>query len=148
MHGATVWLLAALAVALVGTGVVGLLWLSRTSTLTNRVGSFACSLAPDPGGPWRTGVAQYGRVRMYWWRRASIVPRAAAVWERAGIVILERQTLPARPAPGERPVAVFVRCRVTGARGERVVCLQMSPDAYAGFTSWIEATPTSVGSVI
>lgn len=148
MHGATEWLLVGLAVALVL--VVGgmLAWLSRTSTLTRRVGSVPCAVADESNGHWRAGVAQYGRVRMYWWRLHSLAPRAAAVWPRAGIVVLERRPEPEAPAPGERTVAVVVRCRVTSPGGTTEVSLRMSPDAYAGFTSWIEATPTVVRRVI
>jgi hypothetical protein len=138
-----VGLLAGLAVALVAAVVLATLWLSRTSTLSNRVGSFHCALSDDPTGPWHGGVAEYGRVRMYWWRLRSIAPRAAAVWDRRGIVVLERRLLP----EGAEPTAVVVRCRV-GSAGPAQVWLRMSPDAYSGFTSWLEATPTTVGAVI
>ena len=72
----TVGLIIGLAAALLVVAVV--LWVSRTTTLTRRIGSFGCQLAEREGGPWRAGIAQYGRVRMYWWRRASLAPRAAA----------------------------------------------------------------------
>ncbi len=111
MPGATVGLLVALAVA-VALVVAGGLWLSRTRTLTRRVGSFACLLAEREGGPWRAGIAQYGRVRMYWWRRASLVPRAASVWQRQGLVVLERRALPAHRLPRERALSVVVHCQV------------------------------------
>jgi hypothetical protein len=145
VHGATAWLLVGLTVALVGAFAAGVLWLSRLRTLNRRLGSVSCSLADGESGPWRRGIAQYGRARMYWWRRNSLAPRAAAVWARAGIAVLERHALPAPPG---RPPAVLARCRVTGPAGPAEVCLQMSADAFAGFTSWIEATPTSVGAVI
>lgn len=144
MHVATLGLLAGLAVALVAAVVLGGLWLSRTSTLSNRVGSFHCALSDDPTGPWRGGIAEYGRVRMCWWRLRSIAPRAAAVWVRRGIVVLERRFLP----NGAEPTAVVVHCRVGTAAGPAEVWLRMSPDAYSGFTSWIEATPTTVGAAI
>lgn len=148
MHGATEWLLVGLAVALV-LGVGGMLaWLSRTSVLTRRVGSVPCAVADDASGPWRAGIAQYGRVRMYWWRLDSLAPRAAAVWPRSGIVVLERRPEPEVLTPGERAVAVVVRCRVTSPGGTTEVSLRMSPDACAGFTSWIEATPAVVRRVI
>lgn len=145
MGGVAIEVLVGLVAVLVCAFGVGLLWLSRLRTLNRRTGSFSCSTAAADSGPWRRGIAQYGRARMYWWRRNSLSPRAAAVWSRSGIVVLERRPLP--HAPG-RPVAVLARCRVIGEHGTGEVFLQMSADAYAGFTSWIEATPRSVGSVI
>ena len=145
MHGATWWLVAALLVVLALAALAMILWVSRTTTLSNRVGSFACAVADDHGGPWRAGIAQYGHQRMYWWRRASIAPRAAGIWHRAGIVVLERST---EPAPGGAPAFVVARCEVTTPSGRRTVRLRMSADAYAGFTSWIEATPRAVRTVI
>lgn len=127
--------------------VVGALWLSRTRTLARRVGSFGCMLAETEGEQGARGVAQYGAVRLYWWRRMSIMPRPARTWSRHGISVLERTPLPL--VPGRSP-AVVARCRVTPADGGAVmeVRLQMSVDAFAGFTSWLEATPSRVGSVI
>ena len=129
--------------------VVGGLWLSRTRTLSRRVGSFSCILVelhPAESTPAR-GVGQYGSMTLYWWRRYSIVPRPARVWSRSSIEVLERTVLP--PVPG-RPQAVVARCRVALSSDGRQqeITLQMSADAYAGFTSWIEATPSRVGKVI
>lgn len=145
MHGATVGLLAGLLVLVL---VVGALWWSRTSTLTRRVGSFACQVAEHEGGPWRAGIAQYGRVRMCWWRRASLLPRAAFVWQRQGLVVLDRRGVPADRQPGQRPVAVVVHCRVRTEREPTELWLQMAPAAYAGFMGWIEATPTTVVGMV
>lgn len=148
MRGETVGLLVGLALA-VALVAVAALWVSRTRTLNRRVGSFPCHTAPTEAGPWRAGVAQYGRVRMYWWRRASLVPRAALVWQRQGLVVLDRHALPADRRPGQRPVMVVVHCRVQTQDGPAELWLQMGPGAYAGFAGWIEAAPTSsVGSVI
>jgi hypothetical protein len=144
----TVGLILGLAVAVLV--VLAGLWVSRTATLTRRVGSFGCLLAERESGPWRAGIAQYGRVRMYWWRRASLLPRAAAVWRRQGIVVVERHTVPAAPAPGQRALAVVVHCRLVGEQDggrPRELWLKMAPAAYAGFTGWIEATPTAVRAV-
>ncbi len=127
--------------------LVTLLWLSRTAALGRRVGSFACATADRRDGPWATGVAQYGATRLYWWRRASLLPRPTRVWRRAGIVVLDRDVV----AVGDVPTGVVVaRCRVTPERdgASREVHLRMSTEAYAGFTSWIEATPSRVGTVI
>lgn len=126
--------------------LVALVWGSRTAALNRRVGSFACALAPSADGPWASGVAQYGARCLYWWRRASLLPRPAQVWTRRGIDVLERQVLTTDGVA----TGVVVRCRVTPERQghAREVHLRMSPEAYAGFTSWIEATPSRVGTVI
>lgn len=128
--------------------VVAGLWLSRTRTLSRRVGSFSCILVElhRDASPAR-GVGQYGSMTLYWWRRYSIVPRPARVWSRSSIEVLERTNLPLVPG---RPPAVVARCRVAPTSGgpSREITLQMSADAYAGFTSWLEATPSRVGKVI
>lgn len=126
--------------------LVAVLWGSRTAALGRRVGSFPCLVGDGPDGPWARGVAQYGATCLYWWRRASLLPRPAQVWTRAGITVLERHVLEGEGASA----GVVVRCRVTPERQgtAREVHLRMSPEAYAGFTSWIEATPSRVGTVI
>jgi hypothetical protein len=43
---------------------------------------------------------------------------------------------------------VVARCRVRTGASSREVELRMSGGAYAGLTSWLEATPHQVGSVI
>ncbi len=126
--------------------LVGGLWLSRTRTLSHRLGSFSCSFARRPEGPWVRGIAQYGVRRLYWWRLASIVPRPRYVWSRPRIAVVSRSLV---PSPDGRPRIVLVRCRVAGeTSASSEVYLHMSPEAYAGLTSWIEATPSRVTSVI
>ena len=122
------------------------LWLSRTRTLSHRLGSFSCSLARRPVGPWARGIAQYGVRRLYWWRLASILPRARFVWSRPLIQVLSRTE---QAGVDGGPRLVVVRCRVAG-EGTAVheVYLQMSTEAFAGLTSWIEATPSRAASVI
>ena len=135
-------LAALLLLAIIGSG----LWLSRTRTLSHRLGSFSCSLARRPEGPWARGIAQYGVRRLYWWRRASILPRPRHVWSRPRIAVVSRTAV---PSPDGRPHIVLVRCRVASETSESSdVYLQMSPEAYAGLTSWLEATPSRVTSVI
>ena len=135
-------LAALLLLAVLGSG----LWLSRTRTLSHRLGSFSCSLARRPEGPWARGIAQYGVRRLYWWRLASILPRARHVWSRPRIVVVSRTPL---TSPDGRPRIVLVHCRVAGeSSAPTEVYLQMSPEAYAGLTSWIEATPSRAASVI
>ncbi|ADG73979.1 Protein of unknown function DUF2550 [Cellulomonas flavigena DSM 20109] len=129
--------------------VVAGLWLSRTRTLSRRVGAFQCILVELHRGESSAarGVGQYGSMTLYWWRRYSIVPRPARVWSRSSIEVLERTVL---PLVAGRPQAVVARCRVVPSSGgpSREITLQMSADAYAGFTSWLEATPSRVGRVI
>ncbi|GIG41497.1 DUF2550 family protein [Cellulomonas phragmiteti] len=149
MSGAA-WFAVLVASSVLLVGVVGAVWLSRTRALSRRVGSFSCLLVEgDAAGAASSarGVGQYGAVTLYWWRRSSIMPRPARTWSRSSIVVLERTVLP--PVPG-RPQAVVAHCRVvpSSGGGPREIRLQMSADAYAGFTSWLEATPSRVGKVI
>jgi hypothetical protein len=111
--------------------------LSRSHTLDRRVGSFHCAFGRSGHGPWSAGIAQYGAHQLYWWRRASLAPRPAVRWDRVGLSVVERRAV-------EGTGLVVVTCR----SGAQDVFLQMSPEAYAGLTSWIEATPSRVGSVI
>jgi len=117
--------------------VVAALWVSRVHTLNRRVGSFHCAVGRSPQGPWSSGVAQYGAERLYWWRYRSLATRPRARWQRAGLTVV------AREAHGGQLV---VTCR-PGSSSEPVHLL-MSAEAYAGLLSWIEATPSRVGSVI
>lgn len=118
-------LLAALLV-LLGAGV------SRWHTLTRRVGSFSCALRT--GARTAPGVAHYGARSLYWWRLWTLAPRPEHVWPRAGTSVVERHALDG--SQGLRG-PLLVRCRV----GEQDVELVMSPEAYAGLTSWLEASP-------
>jgi len=135
MSGRVVALLSVVVVVLL---VVVALWFSRVHTLNRRVGSFHCRLGRTAQGPWSSGVAQYGADRLYWWRYRSLAARPRERWERVGLTVVERIGLPA----GQ----VVVTCR-PGAQAQPVHLL-MSAEAYAGLTSWIEATPSRVGSVI
>jgi hypothetical protein len=130
-------------VALVGAVVVVLLavlalWVSRVHTLNRRVGSFHCAVGRTPQGPWSSGVAQYGADRLYWWRYRSLATRPRARWQRVGLTVVQRS----ETHGGQ----VVVTCR-PGSAAEPVHLL-MSAEAYAGLTSWIEATPSRVGSII
>jgi hypothetical protein len=114
------------------------LWFSRVHTLNRRVGSFHCALGRTADGPWGSGVAQYGADRLYWWRYRSLATRPRARWQRVGLTVLERR----EHSAGQ----VVVTCRPGSSTD--TVHLLMSAEAYAGLTSWIEATPSRVGSVI
>ena len=135
-----------LAALLLLTVVLLGLWLSRTRTLSHRLGSFSCSVAHRPEGPWARGIAQYGVRRLYWWRLASILPRARFVWSRPRIQVVSRTE---QAGPDGGPRLVVVRCQVAGeGTAAHEVYLQMSTEAYAGLTSWLEATPSRAASVI
>lgn len=121
--------------------VVVAAWFSRTRTLHRRVGSFTCAWGSSAEGPWAAGVAHYGADRLYWWRRWSLAPRPGARLPRAGLTVVERRW---RDPQEQGQVAVTCLCSADGRR----VHLLMSPEAYAGLTSWIEATPSHVGLVI
>ena len=135
-----------LAVTLVGVAVcllvlavlaaIGLVT-SRLRTLSGRVGSFVCGARPkrSPGGAWVAGIAQYGAGRLDWWRSWSLAPRPARTWLRAEFEVTARAPL----AGAGRPSLYLVQCRHLGVDFE----LTMSPEAYAGLTSWLEASPPS-----
>jgi hypothetical protein len=137
-----------LAVAVTGAVLVLLaiglaaMWLSRTHTLGHRVGSFRCALGTSEDGPWSGGVAQYGAAQLYWWRRWSLAPRPARRWNRSSFTILERRLHTHQLIPGVR--VFLVLCESDGTRFP----LLMSAEAYAGLTSWIEATPSRISRVV
>ncbi|MGN8246683.1 DUF2550 family protein [Cellulomonas soli] len=144
MRGLTIVLVCGVAlVVLLAAG----LWLSRTHTLDRRVGSFRCSVQRRPGGPWSPGVAQYGAGELYWWRRHSLSPRPARRWARRELAVVERHHSEsvADVERAGRSVPVYeVTCSTVASE----VHLLMAADAYAGLTSWIEATPSRTASVI
>lgn len=139
MPGGIVVALLAVVVVVLGCGA---LWLSRRHTLDRRVGSFRCRLSS--GTRWPSGVAQYGAASLYWWRSASLAPRPAHRWERQSLTVVERR---AADVPGAAGLLV-VHCRARSHDRPVEFDLMLSPEAYAGLTSWIEATPSRVGSVI
>ncbi|RYV50680.1 DUF2550 family protein [Pengzhenrongella frigida] len=120
-------------------GVVAILGLgaSRLSTLSGRVGSFVCGARPvsPAGGAVVAGIAQYGAGRLDWWRAWSLSPRPTRTWRRAELEVIARSLL---AVPG-RPDLYLVQCRYREAE----FALTMSPEAYAGLTSWLEAAPPS-----
>lgn len=135
--------IAFLALLLVVAALVVLgLGLSRWSSLTRRVGSFRCALRVR--GRLTRGIAHYGARHLYWWRLRSLAPRPEQVWPRGGMDVLERTALD--PAVVGGPY--LVRCRVAGPRGDEELELVMTPEAYAGLTSWLEAAPPVAHHVI
>jgi len=131
--------LVALLVVLALLIVIGLGY-SRSHSLTRRVGSFSCQLRVR--GRWAPGVAHYGAQHLYWWRLWSLAPRPEHVWPRCMIDVIDRS---AQDGSALLRGPLLVRCRV-GAGAE--VELVMSPEAYAGLTSWLEAAPPVPRTVI
>lgn len=132
----TLVLVASVALVVVVLVLAGL-WVSRSRTLGHRVGSFRCAVGRTGSGPWSAGIAQYGAEHLYWWRHLSLAPRPGHRWDRRGLAVLERVDA------GEGNVVVT--CRVS--TGDELPLL-MSRAAYEGLTSWIEATPSRIDSVI
>ncbi|QTE28748.1 DUF2550 domain-containing protein [Pengzhenrongella sicca] len=110
---------------------------SRIRTLSGRVGSFECAARPaqPADGPWVAGIAQYGAGRLDWWRSWSLAPRPSRSWRRAQFEVVGRVSL----AGAGRGDLYLVRCRHLDDDFE----LTMSPEAYAGLASWLEAAPPS-----
>lgn len=134
----TVTLVGVAACLVAGSLAVALgLLASRLRTLSGRVGSFTCGARPGsaPGGPWVAGIAQYGAGRLDWWRSWSLSPRPARTWLRSEFEVTDRLPL----SGAGRPDLYLVRCRHLDVAFE----LAMSPEAYAGLTSWLEASPPS-----
>lgn len=127
---------------LLGT-VLALFW-SRQSTLSRRVGSFACGLRADGPveGRWATGIAHYTSSRLVWWRVLSLSPRPAAAWSRDELTIVERIALPEVDDRGR--ALLLVRC----VHGGDAFQLLISAPACAGLVSWLESGPRPVGRVI
>lgn len=125
---------AVIVLALVAIGTLGLGG-SRLRTLSGRVGSFVCGarLVQPPGGAAVQGIAQYGAGRLDWWRSWSLDPRPAHSWQRTKLVVTGHERL---AVPG-RPDLFLVRCQHLGVDFE----LTMSPEAFAGLTSWLESAP-------
>ena len=122
--------------------VLAMFW-SRQSTLTRRVGSFACGLRPDAEDrAWSNGIAQYTSSRLVWWRVLSLAPRPAAAWSRDELTLVERVALDEVDDRG-RPL-LLVRC----VHGEETFQVLMSAPACAGLVSWLESGPRPVGRVI
>lgn len=133
---------AALVVLLLGVALLAVagLGISRWQSLTHRVGSFRCSLRV--GSRWARGIAHYGARHLYWWRLRSLAPRPEQTWSRGQIAVLERRAATEGGDPGG---PLLVRCRVGP---DEEVELLMTPEAYAGLTSWLEAAPPVARTVI
>jgi hypothetical protein len=114
-----------------------------------RGATFDCSLRPArperAGGErveardahWTIGVARYGQDRLEWFRVFSLSPRPARSFERDRFELVA-QRVPS--APESR--AVLPGVTVVSARYESGdLDLAMSPEAYTGLASWLEAAP-------
>lgn len=128
------WLAAVLLA--VGLVLVGYLW--RIRLLSQRPGTFWCQVRVG-AGRWSPGVARYGAARMVWWSMLSLSPRPELAWSRARLELVDRVVGDHTDHDGV-PL-VRARVRHEGAELE----LSMSPEAYTGLVSWIEAGPRPVG---
>ncbi len=127
----------ALGIALIVLVTMLVLGASRLTTLSGRVGSFVCGARPvaPAGAAVVAGIAQYGAGRLDWWRAWSLSPRPARSWRRSELELISRAPLLVQG----RPDLYLVHCRYH----EVDFALTMSPEAYAGLTSWLEAAPPS-----
>lgn len=132
----------ALATAVVGAlaGVallVVVLFTLRSRVLSRLPGSFDCAWR-RPGRPgWVFGVARFGSGHLDWFRLFSLWPRPARTWPRQVLAVRDRRELRTGEPFSSVPGARAVRC--TGSAEE--VELAMGPEAYVGFTSWLESAP-------
>ena len=131
--------------AVVGLAVLLLLLLAgvvaRRRWLGRGVGSFDCSLRARTSRPagtgWALGVARYGPDEIDWFRVFGVSPRASRTLRRRDLEVLERREPSGPEAFAVMAGAIVVVCRYAGQRLE----LAMSPQAYTGFASWLEAAP-------
>ncbi|WP_129338459.1 DUF2550 family protein [Cellulomonas endophytica] len=110
----------------------------RTSGAARRTGAFGCAVGRTPTGPWTAGSAVYSTAALTWTPGLLGVGRQRLVLPRRRMRVTDRTVVTAHG------VQLLV---VTCAVGDRTVLLRMSPEAYAGLTSWLEATTTGVNVV-
>lgn len=135
------WLLVAMLGIAVLVGVVGF---SRLRALTTQVGSFEASLrqrsTSDLSDPWVSGFGVYGRDRLVWWRTWSLAWTPKHEWVRERFSVTGRVPLD----QAGRPDLYLVQCRYEEVSFD----LTMSPGAYSGLASWLEAAPPSLRNVV
>ncbi|MFC4555964.1 DUF2550 family protein [Georgenia faecalis] len=128
------WLGVVLLALLLVVVLAGALLLWRARALGRRVGSFECARRID--GAWRSGIASYGAGRLDWHRLVSLSWHPAARWRRRDLVLVGWDQ---RVRPGGPSHVVEARFACADATFE----LAMRAEAFAGMTSWLEATPPS-----
>ena len=108
---------------------------SRLHRLSRRVGSFSCNAraAGNPAAAFTLGIAHYAVGRIEWYRCWSLSLRPARTWLRDRLSVTGR--VPVEQA-GQAD-QYLVHCRYDDVDFE----LSMSPAAYAGLASWLEAAP-------
>ncbi|GAB3567384.1 DUF2550 domain-containing protein [Spelaeicoccus albus] len=116
----------------------------RRRHLSRVIGAFDCSVFV--GGPvyparrphWRLGVSVYGKDRVDWYPVFALAGRPHLSWLRGDVEIVTREV----PSDGEQfavlPGALLVTCRSKKSGDFRIA---VSPEAYAGLASWLEAAP-------
>ncbi len=105
-------------------------YLIRLRSVSNRVGSFECSVLRR--GRWAEGYACYGVGRLDWHAVLSIAAHPTMSWRRADT---EVQKVTYSDA-GHR-----VRVVIVSGGNERT--LSMPSQAYSGLRSWLESSPPS-----
>jgi len=121
-----------LAVALLCVAVLGLMLL-RQRRIATRVGTFVAEVRGAGEEEFVPGTVQYAGQQIEFFRTFSLSPKSTRVWPRDDLEVVSR----GRAADLDGEEQYLVQCRF---RGEPLDFL-MSPAAYAGLTSWLEAAP-------
>ncbi|GIG30237.1 hypothetical protein Cma02nite_28370 [Cellulomonas marina] len=111
----------------------------RSGVRARRTGAFSCALGRSADGPWRAGTATYGASRLTWTPGPLTRARGRVELARRRLAVTDRV-----PVHAHGVQLLVVTCRAA----DRTVHLRMSPEAYAGLTSWLEATPTGVDAYV
>lgn len=133
-----------LGLALVCVAALGLMLL-RQRTIATRVGTFVAQVRiggerpHEAGAPpsqnlgFVPGTVQYAGDRIEFFRTFSLLPKPTYVWSRDDIEVISR----GRAADLGGQEQYLVQCRFPGGPLDFL----MTPAAYAGLTSWLEAAP-------
>jgi len=121
-----------LALALACVALLGLM-LVRQRTIATRVGTFVAQVRGAGEENFVPGTVQYAGQQIEFFRTFSLSPKPTRVWPRDQLEVVSRGR--AADLAGEEQY--LVECRF---QGEPLDFL-MTPAAYAGLTSWLEAAP-------
>lgn len=110
----------------------------RAGPAHGSAGGLAAAPRDEPGGqPWTIGVARYGPDRLEWFRVFSLSPRPARCFERDRFELVAQRVPAAPESRAALPGVTVVSARYDSGD----VDLAMSPEAYTGLASWLEAAP-------